>query len=124
MNSHPTADELLAAAIGFIEKIAPQLRDRDVFLARVAVNALATVRRETAAGDGAEVKATEGMRGLLAEEGGFAALNSKLCAAIREGRFDDDDADLLRHLRSVAIDQVGIDQPSYAGLRLARTAEA
>jgi hypothetical protein len=117
--SHPTADELLAATIGFIEKIAPDLKDRDVFLARVAVNALATVSRELTEGAAAEAKATEGLSTLLDAHGDFATLNAKLCADIRAGRFDGDDAALLRHLRAAAIDQVKIDQPNYSGLKTA-----
>ena len=47
MIEQPTALELVDAVIGFIEtRAAPQLKDRDVFLARVAVNALLTLRRE------------------------------------------------------------------------------
>jgi hypothetical protein len=117
--SHPTADELLAATIGFIEKITPDLKDRDVFLARVAVNALATVRRELTEGAAADTKATEGLRTLLDAEGDFATLNDKLCADIQDGRFDGDDTALLRHLRDAAIDQVKIDQPNYSGLKTA-----
>ena len=121
MISHPTADELLAATIGFIEHISPQLKDRDVFLARVATNALATVRREIVSGREAEAKAVEGVSALLGQKGDAATLNRELCAAIRDGRFDGDETELLSRLRAAAVDQVKIDQPNYSGLKLAMT---
>ena len=55
MITSPTALELIDAVIGFIEqRAAPQLKDRDAFLARVAVNALAAVRREIELGPQAQ----------------------------------------------------------------------
>ncbi len=120
MISHPTRDELLTAVIGFIEGIAPQLHDRDLFLARVAVNALGVVRREADAGPAAEAAAAERLQTLLGQSGDLESLNTALIDAIRGGAFDHDEAALLAHLKSSALDQVLIDQPGYSGLKAAQ----
>ena len=58
MITHPTAPELIDSVIRFIEeRAAPQLKDRDAFLCRVAVNALAAVKREIEQGATAEAEA-------------------------------------------------------------------
>jgi hypothetical protein len=120
MITQPTALELVDAVIGFIEtRAAPQLQDRDVFLARVAVNALHTIRREIQLGADADHAATERLRGLLGKDGDFAALNSDLCSAIRDHKIDIANPALLAHLRASVIDQVQIDQPNYSGLKAA-----
>ena len=120
MIEQPTALELVDAVIGFIEtRAAPQLKDRDVFLARVAVNALLTLRREIEHGAAAEASATARLQDLMGEEGDFASLNTALCQAIREGTIDITATALLAHMRASIIDQVQIDQPNYSGLKAA-----
>lgn len=117
MIQNPTADELLEAVIGFIqERAAPRLEGRDAFLARVAVNALGVVRRELAQGPAAEAGAQERLRVLLSRDGDYDALNAELCEALRSGRLDAIGA-VLDHLKASAVDQIGIDQPGYSGLR-------
>lgn len=117
MIAHPTAAELLDAVIGFIEtRAAPQLSGRDAFLARVAVNALATVRRELAEGDGAEARAVERLAAILGRDDNFEALNADLSERLREGALEADEA-VLTHLRTSAVDQIRIDQPNYSGLQ-------
>ncbi|MFZ5669847.1 MAG: DUF6285 domain-containing protein [Pseudomonadota bacterium] len=118
MITHPAATELIDAVIRFIEdRAAPQLKDRDAFLARVAVNALAAVRREIEQGPAAEAAATDRLRALLGREGGFAELNAALCEGIADGTIDALDPAVLAHLKASIIDQVAIDQPQYAGLK-------
>ncbi len=120
MIEQPNALELVDAVIGFIEtRAAPQLKDRDVFLARVAVNALLTLRREIEHGAAAEAAATARLQDLMGEEGDFASLNTALCQAIREGTIDITAPALLAHMRASIIDQVQIDQPNYSGLKAA-----
>ncbi len=117
MSTHPTAQELIEAVIGFIEtRAAPQLKDRDAFLARVAVNALATVKRELALAEHAETQAATRLRDLLGEDGDGATLNRRLCERIRSGD-QPADAALFEHLRLATADQVRIDQPGYSGLK-------
>ncbi len=118
MITHPTAPELIDSVIRFIEEhAAPNLKDRDAFLARVAVNALAAVKREIEQGPAAEDAATERLRALLGRDGDFAALNAALCDGIQGGTIDPLDPAVLAHMKASIIDQVRIDQPQYAGLK-------
>ncbi len=118
MITHPTSIELIESVIKFIEeRAAPQLKDRDAFHARVAVNALAAIKREIADGAAAEDGQVERLAALLGREGDWATLNGELCAKIRDGAISPTDPVLLAHLRASIIDQVRIDQPQYAGLR-------
>lgn len=117
MNTHPSAAELLDAVIGFIEtRAAPELSGRDAFLARVAVNALGVVKRELTEAAAAEARAAERLRALLGREGDLTALSTELAEALRSGRLEAS-PEVLEHLRLTAIDQVGIDQPNYSGLK-------
>lgn len=118
MITHPTASELIEAVIRFIEdRAAPQLKDRDAFLARVAVNALNTVRREIEQGPAAEAAATERLKAIFGRDGTWTELNEALCTGIEDGSIDAGDPAVLAHMKASIIDQVRIDQPNYAGLR-------
>lgn len=118
MITHPTAPELIDSVIRFIEeRAAPQLKDRDAFLCRVAVNALAAVKREIEQGATAETAALERLRTLLGGDGDFATLNAALCDGIQDGTIDPLDPAVLAHMKASIIDQVRIDQPQYSGLR-------
>ena len=117
MTTHPTADELLAAVGGFVEQAAPQLSGRDAFLARVAVNALAAVRRELALGPAAREAATQRLAALLGHDGEFETLNDELCRKLAAGELDLSTPGVLEHLKASTIDQVRIDQPTYSGLK-------
>jgi phosphohistidine phosphatase SixA len=120
MNSHPTSGELLDAVTRFLEeRVAPQMKDRDAFLVRVAVNALATVKRQGEQGAAMEAGAQTRLAALLGHEGSVEALNHELCEAIRTGAIADDDAALLTHLKASTIAQVQVDQPNYSGLKAA-----
>jgi len=114
----PTSLELIDAVIGFIEqRAAPQLKDRDAFLAHVAVNALAAVRREIELGPQAEAAATQRLRDLLGHEGDFSELNAELCDRLAAGELTLKDPAVLAHLKASIVDQVEIDQPNYSGLK-------
>jgi hypothetical protein len=118
MITHPTSIELLESVIRFIEeRAAPQLKDRDAFHARVAVNALAAIKREIAGGATAEAAQTDRLAALLGHEGDWTALNSELCDRIKGGGISPTDPALLAHMKASIIDQVRIDQPNYAGLK-------
>jgi hypothetical protein len=118
MTTHPTAAELLEAVSGFIEtRAAPQLTGRDAFLARVAVNALAVVKRELELGPAAEAAAAERLEALLGDDGPLEALNDELCARLASGELDLSSPGVLEHLKASTIDQVRIDQPNYSGLK-------
>lgn len=118
MITHPTASELIDSVIRFIEeRAAPQLKDRDAFLCRVAVNALGAVKREIEQGPAAEAAATERLRALLGRDGDFETLNAALCDGIADGSIDGMAPQVLAHFKASIIDQVRIDQPNYAGLK-------
>lgn len=118
MITHPTAPELIDSVIRFIEeRAAPNLKDRDAFLCRVAVNALAAVRREIEQGPTAESAALERLRKLLGRDGDFVTLNAALCDGIADGTIDPLDPAVLAHMKASIIDQVRIDQPQYSGLK-------
>lgn len=118
MITHPTAPELIESVMRFIEeRAAPNLKDRDAFHARVAVNALAAVKREIEQGFKAEVAAVERLSALIGQDGDFATLNNALCERIESGDLSPTDPTLLTHLRASLIDQVRIDQPNYSGLK-------
>ena len=120
MITHPSSAELLDAVTRFLEQqVAPQMKDRDAFLVRVAVNALATVKRESEQGAAMEAAAKVRLVELLGRDGDFTTLNHHLCEAIRSGDIADDDPAMLAHLKATAVDQVRIDQPNYSGLRQA-----
>lgn len=118
MITHPTAPELIDSVIRFIEeRAAPNLKDRDAFLARVAVNALAAVKREIEQGPDAEDAAVARLRALLGRDGDFAELNAALCDGIQDGSIDPLDPAVIAHMKASIIDQVRIDQPQYRGLK-------
>lgn len=113
MITHPKTEELAESVALWIEQIRPTLDPRNAFLARVAANALATIRRELTDGPAAEARATAAMAGVLGRDGDFAALNAELCDRIRSGELTVETSGLLAALRVMAMDQLAIDQPSY-----------
>lgn len=120
MITHPTSGELLDAVTRFLEeRVAPQMRDRDAFLVRVAINALATVKREGEQSAALEAGARDRLVALLRLRDTPEAMNRQLCEAIRSGAIDDDTPALLAHLKATAMAQVAIDQPNYSGLKQA-----
>lgn len=113
MITHPRTEELVESVALWIEQIRPTLDPRNAFLARVAANALATVRREITQGPAAEAEAVARMGDVLGHEGGYAELNTELCARIRAGELTVETPGLLLALHVMARDQIAIDQPSY-----------
>ncbi len=99
MQDRPTYDELLAAIERFLdEEIVPNVEGARGFHARVAANAIRTVRRELASEGGHLASEWEGLDGLLGPaeppEGRAAlrealiARNEELCECIRSGDAD------------------------------------
>jgi hypothetical protein len=111
--THPKTEELAQAVGAWIEQIRPTLDPRNAFLARVAANALATVGRELTLGPGAEATAVAKLAEVLGHDGAYADLNAELCARIRTGELTVETPGLLEALRTIAFDQLAIDQPSY-----------
>ena len=117
MITHPRTEELVEAVARWIDTIRPELKSRDAFLARVAVNVLGVVQRELTLGPAAEADAVERMSGLLGHGGGYADLTAELCAKLQAGELDAQTPGLLAALRANAQDQVAIDQPNYSSAR-------
>ncbi|MEW5687866.1 MAG: DUF6285 domain-containing protein [Pseudomonadota bacterium] len=113
MISHPKTEELVESVALWLEQIRPTLDPRNAFLARVAGNALATVRREITEGPAAEARAVGAMAAVLGHEGDYASLNAQLCERIRSGELTVATPGLLAALRTMAMDQLALDQPSY-----------
>ena len=124
MIEHPRAEELLEAVARWIDDLRPALAARDAFLARVAVNALQTVRRELVQGPAAEAAAVERFSALLGITGDYDTLNAELCARLRAGALDVDAPGLLPALRATVAAQIAIDQPKYTPDGAARTLQA
>jgi hypothetical protein len=111
--THPRTEELAEAVAGWIEQIRPSLDPRNAFLARVAANAMATIEREITQGPAAEAAAVAAMADVLGRTGTYEALNAELCERIRTGELTVETPGLLPALRTMARDQLAIDQPSY-----------
>lgn len=102
--SHPTAQQLIEAVQLFLKEAEGALEGRLAFHAKVAGNTLAIVSRELAQNpDSAEADA-------LAAFGGVSAT----CEALREGRLDPEDKELLRAIRAGVLARCATDNPRYA----------
>ena len=117
MITHPRTEELVEAVARWIDTLRPELKPRDAFLARVAVNVLGVVQRELTLGPAAEAAAIERMSELLGHVGGYEDLTAELCAKLRAGEMDAATPGLLAALRANAQDQAAIDQPNYSSAR-------
>lgn len=113
MITHPKTEELVESVALWLEQIRPTLDPRNAFLARVAGNALATVRREITEGPAAEARAVAAMSGVLGHDGDYERLTAELCDRIRSGDLTVATPGLLEALRTMAMDQLALDQPSY-----------
>lgn len=117
MITHPTSAELVQAVSRFLAGMGPTLTPREVFMARVAQNALGIVERELALGPAAEAAAAHRLSALLNRDEDYATLNAALCDALREGRIQADAPGLIAALKANLRDQLAIDQPRYAADR-------
>ena len=116
----PTADELLEAVEEFLrEKVMPATEGQVSFHARVAANVVGAVRREIAQSPAVETDQHARLLALLKHEGSLEDLNRELCEQIRGGEWDLSDVALLEHLRAVAIENLGVDNPRYSAFKKA-----
>ena len=121
MMDQPSALELVTAVKEFIEQHAmPQLSGHTAFHARVAANALGIVARELEFGPRANADEKTRLEAMLGMTGSLDELNRELCQRIRSGVFGPDTPGFADHMRATTIDKVGIDQPTYSGLKAAR----
>jgi hypothetical protein len=121
MMDQPSMLELVKAVQNFIEtKAMPELKGHTVFHARVAANALGVVARELELGPKAAEMEKSQLAALLGHDGALEDLNRELCEQIRSGKIDIESDALRQHLELTTLDKVGIDQPNYSGLKIAR----
>jgi len=122
MMDQPSMLELVKAVQSFIEtKAMPELKGHTAFHARVAANALGIVARELELGPKAANTEKAQLAALLGHDGSLEDLNRELCQQIRDGKIDIESEALRQHLELTTLDKVGIDQPNYSGLKIART---
>jgi Domain of unknown function (DUF6285) len=118
MMDQPSMLELVTAVRDFIEQRAmPELKGHTAFHARVAANALGIVVRELEQGAVSATAERARLAALLGRDGPLLDLNRALCAEIRDGKIGLDTPGLAEHLTVTTRDKVGIDQPSYSGLK-------
>lgn len=111
----PTAVELLDAVRSFLEDdVMSAVEGRTQFHARVAVNVLSTVIRELEQGEAADAAERSVLVALLGHDAPLQELVEELAAAIRDGRIDVDDPEVLAHLRATARADVAIANPRHA----------
>ncbi len=133
MQDRPTRDELLAAIAGFLERdIMPAVDDTRRFHLRVALNALAVVRRELVHDDADLVAAATSLAALLpppdatpaaalpdpaALRHSVRAQTERLCERIRRGDADAGPfrAMVLAHIRADVRRKLVVTNPTWLG---------
>src|SRR5574341_1404952 len=124
MQDRPTYDELLAAIEAFLdEEIVPNLEGSRGFHARVAANAIHTIRRELEAEDeqlDAEWRGLDEVLGNAEQPAGRAALrealharNVELCERIRRGAADEGmySEQVMEHVRRTVRGKLVVTNP-------------
>lgn len=115
--SRPTAAELLDAVREFLERdVLPALAADTRFQCRVAINVLATIRRELELGPvfaGRERERLATVLGGVGAAESLDALNRRLARAIREGSVDVDGPALRDHLRRTIEEALRINNPRW-----------
>jgi Domain of unknown function (DUF6285) len=113
----PTAGELLEAVREFLERdVLPALAADVRFQCRVAINVLASVRRELELGPEFESRERDRLAALLGDTDArtsLDALNRRLAWEIREGAGDLDPAALGDHLRRTIREALEINNPRW-----------
>ena len=110
--------ELISSSMtDLISEVMPELSSRALFLSRVAANNLGIALRETKFGPARDKSERQSINNLLGVElGSVEECRSALCAALESGKVSMDNTKLLTHLRNSVVNDIAIDQPSYAGL--------
>ena len=117
MHTEPRIDELISALRHFISETAmPHLSGHAAFHAKVALNAVDLVQRDLASRSAAEQQQVQILQSLLnTDEKCLSALETELCAQIRDKKFDHASKSLMDYLLSASHQQMAIDQPRYSG---------
>ncbi|MEP2988836.1 MAG: phosphotransferase family protein [Parasphingorhabdus sp.] len=94
------------------EKVMPSTKGHALFESRVANNALGIVQRHAAWGQIYANRSSERLANI-------GVSTTQLCAAMRTGERSISEPAIWNHLRLTALERLSIDQPKYAGLRIA-----
>jgi hypothetical protein len=127
MHDRPSAAELIDAVRGFLEaEVMPALADARLrFHALVAANVLSVALRELRGEEGSLREEWRSLSSLLGEAGepprgltelrdGVRALNERLSAAIREGKFDGERfSQAAEVLRLLVVRKLEVANPKY-----------
>ncbi|MGQ0751639.1 MAG: DUF6285 domain-containing protein [Betaproteobacteria bacterium] len=122
MKNRPYAPDLLAIAReAFNTEILPAVPDDKRYTALMIANALAIARREMEAGEESAQSELARLRSLFGESArevhglelhfALADCNRRLAGDIRAGRYDDERAALLAHLRRTVEEKLAISNP-------------
>jgi hypothetical protein len=116
----PRAEELLSSVRDFLRSdVMEKTGGRTRFLARVASNSLAIVKRELELGPSLHALELSRLRTLFESGEDLASLKSRLVGALRDGSMSLDQPGLVEYLREAVVNQTAIDQPRYSGFRYA-----
>lgn len=127
MHDRPSATELIDAVRGFLEtEVVPALGDARLrFHSLIAANVLAVALRELRGEESSLAEEWHQLSSLLGETGelpcgltglrdGVRAMNERLCAAIREGKFDGERfAEAAQVLRLRVMRKLEVANPKY-----------
>lgn len=124
MQDRPTAEELLEAVAGYLERdVIPHTEGRRQFLARVSSNVVRTVAREIRREDRhlrrewVRLNALQGAEPLPEDREalreGVRRRTRELCRAIREGEADEDPrrSEILEHVRATVREKLEVCRP-------------
>jgi hypothetical protein len=113
MSTHPSAAEVVQAIAQWIESLRPTLDAHNAYLARVAINGLAIVGRESEQLVATEKEIATQLATLLGHGGDYDALIAELCELLRSGRMNLHTPQLLSILRADTLARLAVDQPNY-----------
>ena len=115
MSGHPSAADLIDSVRGFLAGLEPELSGRQAFHAKVAGNVLALVERELR--QQPETVEIEALSGLLGHKAPLAELRAEACAALRDGRFDEQTPGLIDALTAATLARLAVDNPKFSTYR-------
>ena len=112
--SKPDATILLQAAMKYLEEeLLPTLNGYYRFQTRVTINVLNTVRRELELRGAQAADEAARLQAMLGHDGPLDSLNEEMCARIRSGAIDADDAALRDHVRRSLAGALAINNPKW-----------
>jgi hypothetical protein len=118
MQDEPTPIELTKAVADFLRNdITPLISGHSAFKLRVAINALDLVTRQLMLEEGSDANEVVRLTGLLGMQGSVMELNHALAERIAKGEVDLATPGLAEHLWQTTMDQLAVDQPTYASYK-------